>query len=105
DPPRVSHDPRKSAERPSRGTTMTASIANESLRTEVFASIEAEAVRFVSLQFTDIMGVAKNVTIPTHKFGDTIEHGLWFDGSSIDSFARIHESDMYLEPELSTIRV
>jgi glutamine synthetase len=84
---------------------MTASVANESLRAEVFAAVEAEAVRFVSLQFTDIMGVAKNVTIPAHKLGDAVEHGLWFDGSSIDGFARILESDMYLEPDLSTFRV
>jgi glutamine synthetase len=84
---------------------MTASVANESLRSDVFARVQAEEVRFVSLQFTDIMGVAKNVTIPAHKLGDAVEHGLWFDGSSIDGFARIHESDMYLEPDLSTFHV
>jgi glutamine synthetase len=84
---------------------MTASIADKSLRDKAFALVEEDRVRFVSLQFTDIMGVAKNVTIPAHKLGDAIEHGLWFDGSSIDGFARIHESDMYLEPDLSTLRV
>jgi glutamine synthetase len=84
---------------------MTVSVTNESLRADVFATVEQEAVRFVSLQFTDIMGVAKNVTIPAHKLSDAVDHGLWFDGSSIDGFARIHESDMYLEPDLSTFRV
>ncbi len=84
---------------------MTHSQANEELRSRVFEEAEAERVRFVSLQFTDIMGVAKNVTIPFHKFADAVEHGLWFDGSSIEGFARIHESDMYLEPDLSTFRV
>src|SRR5438034_10826499 len=84
---------------------MTASLTSGSLRSEVATTIDEESVRFVSLQFTDIMGVAKNVTIPVHKLTDAVEHGLWFDGSSIDGFARIHESDMYLEPDLSTFRV
>jgi glutamine synthetase len=62
-------------------------------------------VRFVSLQFTDIMGVVKNVHIPFHKFEDAVDHGLWFDGSSIEGFARIHESDMFLEPDLATFDI
>jgi glutamine synthetase len=84
---------------------MSHSPANDELRARVFEWAEAEHVRFVSLQFTDIMGLAKNVTIPLHKFPDAVEHGLWFDGSSIEGFARIHESDMYLEPDLTTFRV
>src|SRR5919206_2173544 len=71
----------------------------------VFEEAETANVRFVSLQFTDIMGVVKNVHIPFHKFGDAVEHGLWFDGSSIEGFARIHESDMYLDPDLETFGV
>src|SRR5205814_4084410 len=63
---------------------------------------EKEAVRYVSFQFTDILGVVKSVTIPIHKFESAIDHGLWFDGSSIEGFTRIHESDMYLQPDLST---
>jgi glutamine synthetase len=70
----------------------------------VFARAEEEHVKFVSLQFTDIMGVPKNVTVPLHKLADAIEHGVWFDGSSIDGFARVHESDMYLQPDLATFR-
>ena len=62
----------------------------------------ADGIRFVNLQFTDIMGMVKTVTIPVHKLEDAIDHGLWFDGSSIEGFARIHESDMYLQPDLST---
>ena len=72
------------------------------LRDRVFKLDEAERVRFVNLQFTDIMGLVKTVTIPLHKFGDAVEHGLWFDGSSVEGFARIHESDMYLAPDLAT---
>ena len=62
-------------------------------------------MRFVSLQFTDIMGIVKNVHIPFHKFEDAVDHGLWFDGSSIEGFARIHESDMFLDPDLETFGI
>src|SRR5215204_2342911 len=71
----------------------------------VFKEAEEANVRFVSLQFTDIMGVVKNVHIPFHKFGDAVDHGLWFDGSSIEGFARIHESDMFLDPDLETFGI
>ncbi|MBM2809588.1 MAG: glutamine synthetase, type [Chloroflexi bacterium] len=84
---------------------MTEPGGNTALRAEVFERAESEGVKFISLQFTDIMGVAKNVTIPFHKFDDAVDHGLWFDGSSIDGFARIHESDMFLAPDLATFRV
>jgi glutamine synthetase len=66
---------------------------------------ETERVRFVNLQFTDIMGAVKSVTIPVHQFADSIEHGTWFDGSSIEGFARIAESDMYLKPDISTFQI
>jgi glutamine synthetase len=69
---------------------------------EVFERAQREGVRFLNFQFTDILGVIKNVTIPVHKFPDVIDHGLWFDGSSIEGFTRIHESDMYLQPDLET---
>ncbi len=78
---------------------------NAELKEQVFRQAEEAKVRFVSLQFTDIMGVVKNVHIPFHKFGDAVEHGMWFDGSSIEGFARIHESDMYLDPDLETFGV
>lgn len=69
---------------------------------EIWALIEAENVRFVRMQFTDIVGHVKNVTIPIEKLEDAITHGVWFDGSSIEGFARVAESDMYLKPDLST---
>lgn len=72
---------------------------------DVFEQIERENVRFVNLQFTDIVGMVKSVTIPAHQFQDSVEHGTWFDGSSIEGFARIAESDMYLQPELDTFRL
>jgi len=72
---------------------------------DVLARAEQEQVEFVSLQFTDIMGIVKNVTIPIEIFPHIIEDGQWFDGSSIEGFARIAESDMYLMPDLSTFTV
>ncbi|MCC6177793.1 MAG: type I glutamate--ammonia ligase [Chloroflexi bacterium] len=71
-------------------------------RQRVLERAAAEGIRFVNLQFTDIMGVVKTVTIPIHKLEDAIAQGLWFDGSSVEGFARVHESDMYLAPDLST---
>lgn len=69
---------------------------------QILEVVQREQVKFVNLQFTDIVGMVKQVTIPAHELEDTLEHGKWFDGSSIEGFARIHESDMYLEPDLST---
>ena len=62
----------------------------------------ADKIEFVNLQFTDITGMVKNVTIPAAEFAGCLDHGVWFDGSSIEGFARIAESDMYLVPDLDT---
>jgi len=67
--------------------------------------IKRNDIRFIRLQFSDIMGVAKHVTIPISHWDDAIEHGVWFDGSSVEGFARVAESDMYLAPDLSSFAV
>jgi glutamine synthetase len=72
---------------------------------DVLQRSEEEHVRFVNLQFTDITGAVKSVTIPIEQFAGSIEHGTWFDGSSIEGFARIAESDMYLKPDVNTFRI
>lgn len=72
---------------------------------EVLGRAHAEGVEFVNLEFTDVMGIVKSVTIPIDVFSEVIEHGQWFDGSSIAGFARIAESDMYLMPDLATFDV
>lgn len=66
---------------------------------------EQYAVQFVDMQFTDMFGVLKAVTIPVHKLEDAIDNNVWFDGSSIDGFTRIMEADMYLQPDLDTFSV
>ena len=66
------------------------------------ALAEEKNLRFVSLQFTDIVGQVKSVQVPMHQLEEAVEHGKWFDGSSIEGFARIAESDMFLVPDLAT---
>jgi glutamine synthetase len=67
--------------------------------------VKQRDVRFVDLQFTDIVGSVKSVTIPAKLLPEVLEQGVWFDGSAIEGFARVAESDMYLMPDLSTFAV
>jgi glutamine synthetase len=69
---------------------------------DILAAVESQQIKFVDLQFTDIMGAVKSITIPAHELPAALDHGVWFDGSSIEGFARIAESDMYLVPDRST---
>ncbi|MBC7788781.1 MAG: type I glutamate--ammonia ligase [Anaerolineae bacterium] len=62
-------------------------------------------VRFLRLQFTDILGVNKNVEIPASQFEKALDGDIMFDGSSIEGFVRIEESDMLLAPDLSTFQI
>src|SRR5690348_9964466 len=64
--------------------------------------VETRGVRFVNLEFTDVVGLAKAVTIPAEQLGDALAEGKWFDGSSIEGLARVAETDMYLRPDLAT---
>ncbi len=64
--------------------------------------IRRNNIRFVRLQFSDIVGAAKQVTIPIDLWDEAVEQGVWFDGSSVEGFARVAESDMYLVPDLDT---
>lgn len=80
---------------------MKKEIDNDTL----FKKANEEKVLFVQLQFTDINGIIKSVTIPVHKLPEALEKGIWFDGSSIDGFTRICESDMYLKPDPNTFAI
>ena len=71
----------------------------------VLAEVRENEVDFIHLQFTDVVGVVKGVTIPIRQLEEALESGVWFDGSSIQGFARIAESDMYLMPDLETFAV
>jgi glutamine synthetase len=72
---------------------------------QIIAAIKQENVAFVNLEFTDVVGIAKCVTIPVEQFSNCIEHGKWFDGSALEGFARVAESDMYLFPDISTFTI
>jgi len=72
---------------------------------DILKAVQDEGVRFVDLQFTDIMGTIKSVTIPVAQLEEALDRGVWFDGSSIQGFARIQESDMFLMPDQDTYRV
>src|SRR4029078_3827981 len=63
---------------------------------------EDRKLKLVSLQFTDIVGQVKSVQVPMHQLEEAVQHGKWFDGSSIEGFARIAGADMFLVPDLST---
>lgn len=71
----------------------------------VLKDIQEKNIELIDLQFTDILGVTKSVTIPSEHLDDIFERGSWFDGSSIYGFARIQESDMLLMPDPMTYRV
>ena len=81
-------------------------INNQNLtEDQLVALVKERDVKFIDLQFTDVGGAVKNVTIPTKELESTLHHGIWFDGSSIEGFARIAESDMYLIPDISTFAI
>jgi glutamine synthetase len=69
---------------------------------EILERAEKDKIRFISLQFTDLLGVAKEVVIPPEALADALRDGVWFDGSSIEGFARIQESDLFLKPDTTT---
>lgn len=72
---------------------------------DVLKSIEENKVRFLRLQFVDIGGMIKNVGIPVSQAEKALKSGIAFDGSSIEGFVRIEESDMVLKPDIDTYRI
>lgn len=69
------------------------------------ARCNEDQVNFISLQFTDVTGAVKSLDIPTSRIQGVLEEGIWFDGSSVEGFARIQESDMRLIPDTDTYAV
>ncbi|MBN2809391.1 MAG: type I glutamate--ammonia ligase [Deltaproteobacteria bacterium] len=74
-------------------------------REEILQIVQKENVRFFRLQFVDIFGIMKNVAIPLSQLEKALDGKMMFDGSSIEGFARIQESDMYLIPDYNTFCV
>ena len=72
---------------------------------EIMARAKEDNVHFLRLQFTDIDGIIKNVEVPESQFSKALDGQIMFDGSSIEGFTRIEESDMLLVPDLATFEV
>jgi glutamine synthetase len=72
---------------------------------DILVKVEADNVKFVSLQFTDVTGTVKSVDIPIDRLAQVLDEGIWFDGSSVEGFARIQESDMRLMPDMDTYAI
>ena len=69
---------------------------------DIIRLVKEENVKFIRLHFTDILGTIKNVEVPVSQLEKALENKVMFDGSSIEGFVRIEESDMYLRPDLNT---
>jgi len=74
-------------------------------REDILKLVKELDVKFIRLQFTDILGTLKNVAITTEQLEKALDNKCMFDGSSIEGFVRIEESDMYLAPDPSTFAI
>ncbi|MGM0689427.1 MAG: type I glutamate--ammonia ligase [Bacillota bacterium] len=72
---------------------------------DVTYEVKESGVKFIHMQFTDLAGQLKNVAITTDQLGKALDGEIMFDGSSIEGFVRIEESDMYLRPDLDTFAI
>ena len=72
---------------------------------DIIRMTEEEDVEFIRLQFTDIFGMLKNVAITAGQLEKALNNRCMFDGSAIEGFVRIEESDMYLYPDLDTFAI
>jgi len=77
----------------------------EELQIKILEEVQRQDVKLVSLQFVDLFGALKSVTIPIEHLQEAIDEGHGFDGSTIEGFVRIFESDMVAIPDLSTFRI
>ncbi len=74
-------------------------------KSDIMQMVEEEDVEFIRLQFTDIFGNMKNVAITSSQLEKALDNRCMFDGSSIEGFVGIEESDMYLHPDLDSFTI
>src|SRR2546421_6375777 len=67
--------------------------------------LSERGIRFLDLRFVDVLGTVKSITIPAQRLPHAVRNGEWFDGSSVEGFARVFESDMFLRPDLDTLTI
>src|SRR3954463_12402975 len=84
---------------------MSKTPAAKETKAQILERTEREKVKFMRLQFTDILGAIKNVEVPDRQFEDALDGRIMFDGSSIEGVGRNQEADMYLKPDLNTFQV
>ncbi|MBM3138271.1 MAG: glutamine synthetase, partial [Chloroflexi bacterium] len=72
---------------------------------EVMERVKSDDVKFISFQFSDVTGKVKSVDAPVNQLEGALDNGVWFDGSSVQGFARIQESDMHLHLDTDTYAV
>ncbi len=72
---------------------------------EILERVKADGVDYVSYQFTDVTGTVKSVDAPVKRLEEALDDGVWFDGSSVQGFARIQESDMHLRIDIDSYAV
>src|SRR5260370_8662618 len=86
---------------------MTATIekATGATKRDVLNLCREQGVTFLGLEFTDLLGLNKNVEVPESQFEKALDGDIRFDGSAIEGFVRIEESDMVLKPDLDTFRI
>ena len=78
---------------------------NHYSRQDIIRMVEEEDVEFIRLQFTDIFGTLKNVAITASQLEKALDNRIMFDGSAIEGFARVEESDMFLHPDINTFTI
>ena len=78
---------------------------NNYTREDILRMVEEEDVGFIRLQFTDIFGVMKNIAVTANQLERALDNQVIFDGSSIEGFARVEDSDMYLYPDFNTFEI
>jgi len=72
---------------------------------QLLAKVKEDGVMFISYQFTDVTGTVKSVDAPVEQLAGALENGVWFDGSSVEGFSRIQESDMHLRIDVDSYAV
>lgn len=75
------------------------------IREEIIAKVAELSVGFIHLVFTDILGAIKSVAIPVDQLSRALDQGIRFDGSAVEGFVRVHESDMFLHPDPKTFAI
>jgi len=71
----------------------------------IIERVKKDDVKFISFQFSDVTGKIKSVDMPVEQLEGALDNGIWFDGSSVQGFARIQESDMHLKIDTDTYAV